>query len=191
MLIIAGRSGQTSGVGAAARADTTTSYEAHEAHEARAVRPVQPWCTPEGWGADASSLDQPAVRPGRPVRRVATHPAGRARGRVPRCATAAAPSLRGGRLTRRGRVVVALAWLVLIGLAALPIMRYDGAAAPTAEDTVSVEVRPGDTLWRLAGQFDAGGDPREFVDAVVSLNGLVDGGDIQPGDVVRVPVSGH
>lgn len=103
------------------------------------------------------------------------------------CAGSAEPSLHGARLTRRGRVVVAFAWLLLIVAGALAFVRpWDGSpSAPTAVTTV--EVRGGDTLWELATDAAPTADPRETVAAIMELNGLSSAGDIRPGDVLEVP----
>lgn len=97
--------------------------------------------------------------------------------------------LHGSRLTARGRVVVALAWLLLAVLAAAPILGSPGEPARPLR-TTTVVVQPGDTLWAFARSIDGTADPRVVVDAIVDLNGLRSGGDIHPGDVLVVPVAG-
>jgi nucleoid-associated protein YgaU len=47
-------------------------------------------------------------------------------------------------------------------------------------------VRPGDTLWTIAGRVDPGADPRAVVDALVAGNHLRDAA-IAPGQVLRLP----
>lgn len=107
------------------------------------------------------------------------------------CVGSAEPSLHGARLTRRGRVVVALAWLLLIVAGALAFVRpWDGGAPSGAATTTTVEVRGGDTLWELAADVAPTADPRETVATIVELNGLSSAGDIRPGDLIQIP-SGH
>lgn len=128
--------------------------------------------------ADRWSKPRVAVRP----RRV-----GPARGPV-HCSGSAGLSVHGSGLTRRGKLVVGLVWLVLVAFGAFLIARPAGEDAPVATDTVTVE--PGDTLWALALDADPRGDPRVFVDTVLRLNSLSSAGDIRPGDTLVVPVDG-
>ena len=104
------------------------------------------------------------------------------------CERSYPPDLGGSRLTPRGRVVVGLAWLVLGTIAAIPIVRPDGGPAEQGVKTTTMVVGQGDTLWALAQEVDAAGDPRTVVDTIVELNGLQSGGDIRPGDVLVVPI---
>lgn len=131
------------------------------------------------------------------------HPVSRLARRVPRrrlvrsrvapgmaCDSAAAPSLRGARLTRRGRVVVAVAWIVLALVAAVPIVSSVGVEKDTTPPaTVTVGVSPGDTVWDIARSADPDGDPRELVSAIVRLNGLDSAADIRAGDRLVVPIT--
>ncbi|WP_158564381.1 LysM peptidoglycan-binding domain-containing protein [Jiangella anatolica] len=103
------------------------------------------------------------------------------------CVGSAEPSLHGSRLTRRGRVVVGLAWLLLIVAGALAFVRpWDGSTG-SAGTVTTVEVRGGDTLWELATDVAPTADPRETVAAIMDLNGLSSAGDIRPGDVLEIP----
>ena len=83
--------------------------------------------------------------------------------------------------------MVALSWLALAVVAAVPITQLDSTSSnrPTATTTVVVEA--GTTLWGLARSIDATADPRVLVDAMVDLNGLGSAADIHPGDVLVVP----
>lgn len=93
------------------------------------------------------------------------------------------------RLTRRGRVVVFVAGLlVLLGLGLL-ISNGAGAAlhAGTPESTHSVVVAPGDTLWDLATEAaGADGDVRSMIDHIEKINGLA-GASLSAGQTLRIP----
>ncbi len=52
---------------------------------------------------------------------------------------------------------------------------------------VPVVVRPGDTLWGIAGRAEPGTDPRPTVRRILELNGLPDDAIVQPGQRLRVP----
>jgi LysM repeat protein len=89
------------------------------------------------------------------------------------------------RLTRRGRVVLLVFFLLVagVGLAlAAPASRAAGPAgqAPTAE------VRPGDTLWSIAERELPGRDPVRAVEEIRELNGMADY-TIHPGQHVVLP----
>jgi nucleoid-associated protein YgaU len=128
----------------------------------------------------------PSVRVVRPPRRAGGYDR-RAR-RPVACDGSCAPDLHGSRLTSRGRVVVALVWLLMAAVAALPLFRSDDVEPPATTTTIVVD--PGDTLWTLAEEIDPRANPRTTVDAIVELNGLRSGGDIHPGDLLVVPRSG-
>lgn len=102
------------------------------------------------------------------------------------CGGSAAPSVHGGRLTRRGRIVLAAAWAVLFVVGLLGVMRPWGGSEPAAGST-TVRIDPGDTLWDVAGDVAPASDRREMVAAIVELNDLTSAGDIRPGDTVLVP----
>ena len=58
--------------------------------------------------------------------------------------------------------------------------------APTGRRPRAVTVQPGDTLWAIAGELAPDGtDLREYVDALVALNGLE--GALQAGTRLRLP----
>jgi hypothetical protein len=139
------------------------------------------------------SLTEPVIRPAASSARV-VRPTWRAvgyerhaRGPVA-CDGSLPPDLHGSRLTSRGRVVVAVVWLLMAAVAAFPLFRSDDVQRPVTTTTIVVE--PGDTLWTLADEIDPAADPRTVVDAIVELNGLRSGGDIYPGDLLVVPGSG-
>jgi LysM repeat protein len=157
-------------------------------------------------------MPSPARRRPRPAglrpRRVSTrlHPTGvRAcsdvlRGQPPTAALSvpqARPSLAGDapqrlRLTRRGRVVLAVFAAVvmsLIGLAVASGTPAAGSAAPagTAGHSMTrIVVQPGQTLWTIAMRADPQADPRQVVQQIIAANALRDG-SIQAGQRLLVP----
>jgi Tfp pilus assembly protein FimV len=58
--------------------------------------------------------------------------------------------------------------------------------APADRAPRALAVRPGDTLWGIAGEYAPDGlDLREYVDALIELNGLE--GALQAGARIRLP----
>ncbi|HMG29052.1 MAG TPA: LysM peptidoglycan-binding domain-containing protein [Jiangellaceae bacterium] len=128
------------------------------------------------------------VPPARPVGRVAPVPSA-ARPRPVQCERSHAADLRGSRLSPRGRLVVALLWIVLAAAGAFAFLRPGAGSTEVGQaDTTTVVVEAGDTMWALARSLDTDADPRVVVDAIVELNGLRSGADIHPGDVLVVPL---
>ncbi|MFI7637618.1 LysM peptidoglycan-binding domain-containing protein [Nonomuraea sp. NPDC049400] len=95
------------------------------------------------------------------------------------------------RLTRRGRVVLVVAMALLslggfwlgtraVGHAAVQVVVTSHAGLPW------VEVREGDTLWRIAEALTQGDDPGAVVEEIKRLNGLPDS-LIRPGTRLYVP----
>ena len=92
------------------------------------------------------------------------------------------------RLTRRGRVTVLLA-LVLMLLVAVTVLGSQSAATdhPGAPvPTRTVEVHQGDTLWGIAAAVAAPGEVRETVHEIEELNAL-SGPALSVGQVLAVP----
>src|SRR5215468_6145669 len=101
------------------------------------------------------------------------------------------------RLTRRGRIVVAvmltaaslslvvLAWLAIAARAA---QAADGGQRPGAvyQNLTSVVVHPGQTLWSIASQAEPTADPRAVMQQIIDLNGLR-GTSLEPGQRLWVP----
>lgn len=89
------------------------------------------------------------------------------------------------KLTPLGRLT-ALVAIMLFGA----IVGAAGATAtrPHAQAWRCISVRPGDTLWTMAGPL-GDGDRRETVQAIVDHNGL-DGGALGAGMTVWVPNEG-
>lgn len=112
--------------------------------------------------------------------------------RVARSGPARAADGGGLRLTRRGRLAVLLAWLVLalvvgFSLAAGSAADLDSGAPQPARVVV---VGTGDTLWGLAADAAAASgedDVRGMVRTIQELNGL-ESGLIQTGQQLRVPL---
>jgi nucleoid-associated protein YgaU len=89
-------------------------------------------------------------------------------------ALAAAPVLRTVRLTRRGRLVLAVAAaLVVAGLvvAGATAAQASGPAVAHGGDS-RVFVQPGDTLWSIAQRTDPGADPQAVVAGILRANHL-------------------
>ncbi len=92
------------------------------------------------------------------------------------------------RLTRRGRIVLVLAFL---GLALALMIPFGGWATATLtggtpEPVRVVEVQPGDTLYGIAGDLAKPGQIREMVHRIQELNSLP-GGQIVEGQKLAVP----
>lgn len=144
---------------------------------------VQPHDAGDADFSAAERAERPAV-PGRSYR-------ARSAGPPPRpvaCGRSYAPDLHGSRLTVRGRVVVGVLWAALV--AAIVAMIAQPPGPPEPAETATVVVRPGDTLWGLAGELVPGADRRVTVDQITELNGLRSAAEIAPGDVLVVPAVG-
>ena len=93
------------------------------------------------------------------------------------------------RLTRRGRLVVFLASLLVVMAAAFALaggaVGTDEAGQP--EPTQIVQVAPGDTLWGIASEIAVDGDVRAAMQQIERLNALESAG-LQAGQKLRVPV---
>jgi LysM domain len=138
-----------------------------------ATVPDQATCPDPAGGQAITSApaDGPVARPG-PARGQAARPQP-ARGQ---------PATVPLRLTRRGRVVVAVAAALL--LAALSLVIAASAQATNhpvpsraaQQSLVRVTVRPGQSLWSVAENADPGADTRAVIQQIVVLNGLT--GDV-------------
>ena len=97
------------------------------------------------------------------------------------------PGPRPVRLTRRGTVAIALAVALLGGLMLLVAHLSAGSQAghaPVAPGAV-VTVRPGDTLWSIAGEVAPGRDPRQVVQRLREVNHLATVA-LEPGQTLKV-----
>jgi len=120
--------------------------------------------------APASRRDTPAARSGRPRD------------------TPVAPL----RLTRRGRVVVALAAALLVTMVSLLLAGVaqatnDGPSPRAArENLAQVIVRPGQSLWSVAESADPDQDTRAVIQQIIDLNSL-NGETVFAGQQLWVP----
>lgn len=93
------------------------------------------------------------------------------------------------RLTRRGRLVLTTAFLVvalglMVALGGFATASLEGGTPPPVR---IVEVQEGDTLYGIAGAISEPGEIREAVHAISELNDL-DGGTLEPGQRLAVPL---
>ena len=174
----------------------------------RALRALSPVTVrPRQAGLMPSPARRRPRRAGLRPRRVSTrlHPTGvRAcsdvlRGQPPTAALPvpqARPSLAGDapqrlRLTRRGRVVLAVFAAVVVSLIGLAVASGTAAAgsAPVGaagHSMTRIVVQPGQTLWMIAMRADPQADPRQVVQQIIAANALRDG-SIQAGQRLLVP----
>jgi len=99
------------------------------------------------------------------------------------------------KLTRRGRLLLIGAPVMLGGAALLTFIGFFTAPALASSDgaevtrTQQVSVSTGDSLWSLAGQYAPERDPRAVVADIMELNNLSD--DVVPAGVqLYIPVAG-
>jgi hypothetical protein len=100
------------------------------------------------------------------------------------------------RLTRRGRIVVAVlitAGVVLVAALAwlAGTVRAEAAGSGPPASAVyhslrSVVVQPGESLWAIAEQADPAGDPRSVMQEIIDINALR-GTSVQPGQRLWLP----
>ncbi|WP_028659415.1 LysM peptidoglycan-binding domain-containing protein [Nocardioides insulae] len=91
------------------------------------------------------------------------------------------------RLTRRGRLTVFIAALVAavgLGFTLTP----DSSATQEAEQTETVLVGTGDTLWHIAGRIAEPGGTGAMVDHLIELNDL-DSAMLIAGQELEVPAA--
>jgi hypothetical protein len=100
------------------------------------------------------------------------------------------------RLTRRGRIVVAvliaagvvlvaaLAWLA--GTARAEAAGSGSPASAVYHSLRSVVVQPGESLWAIALRADPAGDPRSVIREIIDINAL-HGTSVQPGQRLWLP----
>ena len=96
------------------------------------------------------------------------------------------------RLTRRGRVAVAVVSALLIFMASVALATAAqathsarGTAAP-GRYLARVVVRPGQSLWTVAEAYDPGADTRQVIADIEQMNSMT-GDQLQPGETLWVP----
>ena len=117
----------------------------------------------------AMTLDRPSLN--RPFRSEAVH-------RPARAATV--------RLTRRGRLVVLAAALVIAFAIGVFVTAAGSVATQEPEPTKIVQVGSGDTLWGIASQLADEGETRAMMERIERLNAL-DSSVLQAGQRLVVP----
>jgi len=97
------------------------------------------------------------------------------------------------RLTRRGRLVVTAAAVLIAGAVSMTlagVAQATGHSAATAaharEGVTKVLVRPGQSLWSLAERYAPDADTRLVVQEIMQLNSMSTD-QVQPGQVLWVP----
>lgn len=94
------------------------------------------------------------------------------------------------RLTRRGKIVIVTLAVIAIGILAIVFGPSSTASsdAGTPQETTSVQVLPGHTLWQIAADANPHGDIRKTVDEIIELNSLPNASALQMGSEIAVPV---
>jgi LysM domain len=161
----------------AMRAEELPEIPAASPQDSARNRASARWAAPATTDPGPATTDPgPAARP-RPVRAQAA-----------RAQAASAPL----RLTRRGRVVVAIAAALLLAALSLVIAASaqatnhpvpSGAAQPNLAQVI---VRPGQSLWSVAESADPNADTRVVIQQIVELNGLA-GDTVFAGQHLWVP----
>ena len=159
----------------AMRAEELPEVPAASPPDSARIRAVARW-TGADQAAAAATIPGQVTRPEpTPSPPVSARPAS-ARPAHPR--TASAPL----RLTRRGRVVVAIATVLVLAVLSLVIAASAQAtnhpvpSSGTQHSLAQVTVRPGQSLWSVAEAADPDADTRVVIQQIIELNGLT--GDV-------------
>lgn len=166
-------------------------------HPPRALRPVAAPADPRD-DTPATSHDTPGAQRDTPARQRDTPDIRSDTPRIRRDTQGAGSARRGEapasplRLTRRGRVVVAVAAALLVTVisllaAGVAQATNDGPPPGTArQHLVQVIVRPGQSLWSVAESADPGQDTRAVIQQIIDLNSLA-GDTVFAGQQLWVP----
>ncbi|MET1038412.1 MAG: LysM domain-containing protein [Aeromicrobium sp.] len=119
------------------------------------------------------NFPQSTTRTARPVRTASPRPAGSQL-----------------RLTGRGKAVVLSLAVAVIGLVAIVLGPSSTATDEigTPQETTTVRVLAGHTLWKIAAEANPDGDIRSTVDEIIELNALPNASALQMGSEIAVPV---
>ena len=164
------------------------------------------------WVADGCRLTATGVTPGLPLQHggvspnpapitAPARPAGarprprRAGSRGPRYVSSPAPAAGTSdtlRLTRRGellvrRITAVLVMLSVVGVLTALAVGVVGLVRPSEHGSRTVVVQPGESLWQIAQESNAGGDVRDQIERIRSANRL-SGAELQYGQRLIVPV---
>jgi Tfp pilus assembly protein FimV len=90
------------------------------------------------------------------------------------------------RLTRRGRLLVVVAALLVAFAIGVFVTAAGSVATQEPEPTRIVQVHSGDTLWDIASQLAADGEVRPMMERIERLNAL-DSSVLQAGQRLVVP----
>jgi LysM repeat protein len=120
------------------------------------------------------------------ARPIATIPANPA----PAPLDSSSPSSSRLRITRRGRVVLAVVTAAVVAAVVGAVLLVGGEAvasqAGDPTDLAYVQVESGQSLWQIAEDVAPERDPRDVVSEIVRLNGLP-GADVQAGQQLAIP----
>jgi fluoride ion exporter CrcB/FEX len=94
---------------------------------------------------------------------------------------------RGGRLART-LVVLSLAVVMLAVFGFQAGAEVQANTNSKADSFITIVVAPGESLWSLAGRLGQGGDTRELISEIISINSLATP-DVEAGQRLRIPLT--